>query len=1354
MANNRPRIAAPTTLAGLTLAVVAALGAIYQGGRLRERIVDDRTPSELNVAYLEAWLRSAPSDPVYLRVLGEQYIALGQIDHAEKIAARLTALDAPVARRNGERLALRCDMQRAFAATPGSADREAGLARAREHLAAMAAESWSVDDLRTLAGQALAAGATDVAVRYEMRLVQADPDRRLYWQRRVAQHRLGLGDYRGTAQAYFAAQAMDTDRASARRDFLAAVRALQSGNLLDEALSEGDAHLGALADDRESLEAMLTLARAAHRTDLVERYGRALMKFVAPSATGDTLSETRGGVVPVSLATVSASASASLKVEQAVEQAHGAYAPRQPQRGVWLRLGQAEAERLQAARGASGSTRFAAAAFPAEGRVRVVRIATGAAVPASRPAASAQSSAHGGTNATGALALTLYQSFLEAGDLANAERIATAEVTRAPDDAAWLARLAQVQEWRNEPAAALQSWLADAKATGDATAWRNVQRLAPMLHDDERYVQALAHASNAAPDDMTLVDGVIAAYERLGRPDDALAFLNARAHGPQADAIRSRIALLAQRAGRDDLALATYRSLQHRAPSKVEYALHGANLLYAHNDFAGALAMLKRSAPYATDADVLFWRTYGQLAQRLQDEEQTHLAYRHLLAGGQASPEDLAAMTFFYDPHPLDAARTAERQYQRTGEIRALRDAIDYYLAAHARERVAALLEHLTPEQRAAAERDSGFLAARAEYQRQSGKVGDALDDLRRAIARPEATPDTRAAYLWMLVDQGSEGELRTVLQRWRAASLENESLWGPFAAAELRLNRPVAALEYLRRQAAAQARDPLWLLTYADAQELAGHPGLAWSMRREVWRGLMRETEAARTAKPGPRAGGPALRLPARGDWEASTQLQGRRAMLAQTLTNGDFARRLLDSLTGPSADAPADPSSVSLLGNAKGLSPLPSLSTRGAQYRSQREAVARDVAVAWAVSHERYDVAKRWLARRYALRLAGAQDEQLAIALANDDVRKIDALLDDRTAVLPLANRIDGASRADRQGQAQALAFAGLDGAPDDDDMHQRLVDTSLFWNQSIEASVDNYVEHPLDYVQQTLGGSLKLSDHYMIGMRAYQREQRSADTTQLVGVDPLDRAAEFYARRLTHDTRAELGFGRRTALDSFYTFRAEATVGTNSPLSFNASVARNAEATELQTLQVGGMKDKAMGGFTWQMTPRWSVSGSIEADRFYSQARTFVGSGAVQQAEIDYKIRTEYPDYTLRFVGAHGQYNDSGQSDALLARLLPADAGPATASTFTPNSYTEFGAYIGFGNDLVDRYTHAWRPYLDVGTVHDTVQGWGVDANVGIAGSVFGGDQAALYFRHQRVAQTGSAVTVIGARYRWLY
>lgn len=1336
MPSKRPRIAGPFTLAGLTLVVATALGGIYHAGHLRERIVDDGTPSELNVAYLEAWLRGAPADPEYLHAAGDQYLALGQLDRAELVAARLQTLGTDSARRDGEQLRLRCALQRAFAAAPGSADRQALVSRVRAQLDAMASEPWDVADLRSFAAQALAVGAPDIAARFETRLVAADPEHRLDWQRQVAVHRLGMGDYRGAAQAYFAAQAMDTDRALARRDFIAAVRTLQSGNLLDDALAQGGAHLGALADDREALEVMLTLARAAQRTDLVEHYARALMNFVGQQESRDATDS----MVRVSL------------LESRAKHVLSASPPND--RGVsprWLRIAALE----RPASGPRRSNGIILADFSSASRARLIRVAAGA-----DSARAAASHADGSSDAVAAkpnpsLALKLYQSFLEAGDLANAERVAATEVTHAPDAREWRARLAQVQEWRNEPAAALQSWLVDAKTSGDPVAWRNVQRLAPMLHDDASYVQALAYASNAAPGDMTLVDGVVAAYERLGRADDALAFLDARAHGPYSEAIQSRIATLAERAGHDDLALKNYESLQRKTPRNAEYALRGANLLYQRNDFAGALAMLKRTAPYATDADAQFWRTYAQLARLLQDDADANLAYRHLLAGGHPVPEDLAAMTFFYDAHPLDAARTAERQYTQTGDITALRDAIGYYLAAHAPERAATLLAQMTPAQRAAAERNSGFLAARAEYERQSGKLSDALDDLRRAVALPGASPDTCAAYLWMVVDEGPEDELHGALRRWRARSLDDESLWGPFGAAEMRLHRPVAALRYLRRQAAAREYDPLWLLAYADAQEMAGHAGLAWSIRRDVWHALSREgASSAHLAGAGPHAGAPRLDVPAASDWEATTQLQGRRAILAQTFAGGDFASRLLDSLTGPTSAPPEDASSKSLLGDAHGVPPLPSPASREVQYRRLHEAVARDVAVAWAVSRERYDVAKRWLARRYALRLAGAQDEQLAIALANDDLPQIDALLADRTAALPLSNRIDAARRIDRQGQAQALAFEGLDGAPDDSDMHQRLVDTSLFWNQSIDASVDSYVEHPLDYVEQTLGGSLKLSDHYMIGMRARQREQRSADTTQLVGVDPLDRSAEFYARRLTRDTRTEIGFGRRTAMDSFNTFRAEATAGVNSPLSFNASIARNAEATELQSLLVGGMKDKAEGGFAWQITPRWTLTGSIEADRFYSQARTFVGSGILQQAEVDYKIRTEYPDYTLRFTGAHGQYNDSGQPDALLARLVPASAGPVTAASMMPNSYTQMGAFFGFGNDLVDRYTHAWRPYLDVGMVHDTVQGWGVDANVGIAGSVFGGDQAALYFQHQHVAQSGSAVTMIGARYRWLY
>jgi polysaccharide biosynthesis protein PelB len=1337
VANDRPRIASPLTLAGTTLALVAALSGVYGAAHLSTRVVDDTTPSALNTAYLEAWLRSEPTDPVYLKALGEQYFGLGRLADAQVVAKRLAALGTAGERRAADYLDLRCELQLTFAAKPDSPERAAHTARAEALLGAMIAETQDPAQLQWLAKQALAVNAPGLAARYSERLIAVDPEHRLHWQREAASQYLATGAYREAAAGYFAAQAMATTPADARRNFIAAVRALQAGNLLDDALAQGGARLGALAGDRATLEVMLELARAANRPDLVQRYARALMPFV-------TQREPEAGAIRLAAAHLPAHLRPSTP------------AGRAPQHARWLRLpGIERFERVRSnhafatpieANFETGLKANFKANFgpnPASAhRVRLLRVSAPA--PASAAAAAAATQP-----ADDKLALTLYQSFLEANDLGNAETVATKQSQRPGASPEWRKRLAQVQEWHNEPMAALQSWLAYAKATDDPEAWRNVQRIAPMLDDDDAYVQSLVHASDAAPDNLKLVDDVMAAYERLGRPNDGLAFLKARASGARTEEMLRRYAWLSQRNGNYDEALATYQRLQQAAPRNTEYAERSANLLYQRGNYVEALDALKRAEPYAGDADVLYWRTYSQLARLLQDDKDTDRAYRHLLTNPDTGSDDFVTMNFFYAPYPIDAARTATRQFRKTGEVQALRDALNYYVAAHALDQTGALLASLTPEQLASAARDPGFLAARAEYERQIGHLDAALADLRAAVAMPNPSTETIAAYLWMVVDAGTEDELRAALKRWRDNSLDDEMLWGPYAAGEMQLNRPEAALTYLRRQAVTSGNDPLWLLTWADAQEMAGHPELAWALRRRVWLALLREAPAGASA-----AGAKHLVQPARSEWEAVQQLQGRRALLAQILENGDTAAHLLNALTRSDTRAPDDASAHSLLGNAAGVDPLPAARERDAQYQKLQHSVARDVAVAWALSLERNDVAKRWLSRRYATDLSSQRNEQLTIALAEENTQQVTQILDTRSAALTLYTRIDAENFVDRQGAAQAHAFAGLDGAPYDDQLHERLVDTSLFWDQSLGTSIENYIEHPLDYVQQTVAASLKLTDHYLIGLLGIQRWQRSADTTQLVNVDSVDRQASFFVRRQTNDSTVNASFGRRDGLDSFYTFRLDGSTGDGSPLQLSGSLARNADADETQTLFVGGMKDLVTGNLLWQIDPRWSFDASLEADRFYSQARNLIGTGSVQQAEVDYKIRTEYPDYTLRFVAAHGGYNDSGTPDALISRLVPASDGPITAATFMPNSYTQFGAYVGFGNDLAQRYTHAWRPYLDLGIVHDTVQGWGLNADIGIAGSVFGGDHAAIYFEHEHLAQTGSQLTMIGARYRWLY
>jgi len=159
-------------------------------------------------------------------------------------------------------------------------------------------------------------------------------------------------------------------------------------------------------------------------------------------------------------------------------------------------------------------------------------------------------------------------------------------------------------------------------------------------------------------------------------------------------------------------------------------------------------------------------------------------------------------------------------------------------------------------------------------------------------------------------------------------------------------------------------------------------------------------------------------------------------------------------------------------------------------------------------------------------------------------------------------------------------------------------------------------------------------------------------------------------------------------------------------------------------------------------------------VEGNRFYGQDRSFLGSGMVFDGEIGHRFRVEYPDYTIRVVGTVARYNATGTVSPLMARLLASGAAPVV-DQIMPRSFNQFGMLFGFGTDYLDRYTRAWRPFMDAGMLHDNREGWGVQAQIGVAGSVFGNDHLALYIEHQSITRAGtSPLTEIGLRYRWLY
>ncbi|WP_175105629.1 tetratricopeptide repeat protein [Pararobbsia alpina] len=1400
----RARILQPWLLGLLALAVTGVLATAYPRSTLQRRLLDGDKPNALSVAYLEAWLRVAPDDRDFIGVLAAQYLRVGRFDDAGQLADRMAKSNDDELRHSAVLISTGIGEARAYGMTEDNPARAAAMDDLRSLFDIAAEFKWQAPVLRTLAQRAIAAGASKAAISFYQQLSVIDHSDAVDSQMRITQLALGSRAYERAADAYFNAQSRVGSVAEQRQYFMSALAAYQSGGLLDQALAEGEKHLGRLQYDPLTIETMLNLARSANRRDMIQRYAKALSNLTSALDPRKTDGKDRLADAPVAansrrgtrrIADHGHASASRWKMWHTVvahpDDFEGWYYADGPR--AMRRAGGADGVRLQRvtatlqdSNASAGTLLMAQVALAASASEAPVKVKAPAAAPM-RASMSAADREHYDDLA--------YEAFLESADVTSAMRLAQRRVNADPTSSVWQRRLAQSAEWSNQPMIALQAWHAVAEQTNAVDAWQQVLRIAPALNDDEAYVDALLHQSDLDPKNLKRVDAVVDAYERLGRPDDALAFLKRREVGTQRIDVMRRYAALAQRAGQDDLAEATYVELQKIAGPNADDALRLANLYYAHRDYKGAFGALKVALPVATTANENFWRTYGQLARMLENDDAVHLANSKLLAGNHATDEDLGDMAYFYDGHPLDAGRIAELQYRNTGTPRALQDAIYYYVQARAWPRLTKLLASLTPKERAVIDNSPDALAMIAEYERQTRQPQAALRDLRRAASLPGASPDVQSAYLWTLVDFGSDDELRETIGRWRDRSLDVAALWGPYAAGLVRLNRPAEALAYFRREASASKGDPLWVLALADAEEAAGNDQSAWSLRRYVWTQLL-----ALDPDAGPLpAGAPSRgRLPAglsNDDAERREELRQRRVTLSEMFENGDSSKRVLiemlradgaqsdtstmqESVLGnvgklPKVDTPAVAGGVAAAdapltrpGQSSGgkitrapLSPDDPLVTAGmspVQLKQQRQisSAAIEVSVAWALSKESDPLAKAWLTREYANRLTRPVDAELSVALADHDIRTIDRVLDSKGASrVRVENRIDAYELADRQGEAQTLAFLSLDGAPANDDLHARLSDLATDRNQSVYFGVRSVTANPLAYWETKVGGELALSDHFSIALQGIQLNQRTTNAQLLTGVPSTDRTFNFIGHYQTTSEDVALVLGRRDALTSFYTQALSAEFGRGTPLHFTFQIGRNQFADESQEVQVGGVKDMLRGEVEWDVLPRVFVRGSLEGDYFYAQDRQRIGSGALMDGEIGYRFRIEYPDVAVRIVGTHGNYSPEDSTVPFLQRLVPVGDIP-TAATFMPQSYSQYGIAAGFGTDLLERYTRAWRPFLDVGLIHDSNFGWGPQILVGLAGSVFGNDHAAVYYQHEAVSNLGTSTTEFGVRYRWLF
>jgi hypothetical protein len=187
----------------------------------------------------------------------------------------------------------------------------------------------------------------------------------------------------------------------------------------------------------------------------------------------------------------------------------------------------------------------------------------------------------------------------------------------------------------------------------------------------------------------------------------------------------------------------------------------------------------------------------------------------------------------------------------------------------------------------------------------------------------------------------------------------------------------------------------------------------------------------------------------------------------------------------------------------------------------------------------------------------------------------------------------------------------------------------------------------------------------------------------------------------------------------------------------------------------MRVAGRQDKLQLDLNWAVTERIFLNTEIAGSLLDTQDGESLGSGARAVFTAGYKFRFDYPDYSLRLTtGIYDYSREDGAISGDAARLVPDDV-TADSSFFLPGDYTQYGIYVGFGEEFRDRYTRRWRPFLDFGITYNTASGIGTDLSAGIGGRVLGDDHLAIGIgRIEGGGGLGEIDQIFRAVYRYWY
>lgn len=879
-----------------------------------------------------------------------------------------------------------------------------------------------------------------------------------------------------------------------------------------------------------------------------------------------------------------------------------------------------------------------------------------------------------------------YDVYLANKNLAAAWQVANKALSADANNLFWLQRFAQVSEWIGKPVEALAAWRTYAQASNQQAAWDNVGRLAEALYDDEtlllyqKRVVGLNHNNEAA------IIKLVATYERLGQPLEGLAFLQQLGKKSQAKrTLLTAEANLAERAGQDQHAITVLSQLiQHFKPIDNHWLLRRAALWFQRGKILEAWQSLAEIEAQMPARAPEYWHTYAELSRLLNKKEVAERAYQHLTDEFVFDEGDLINYAALQNENePLNAAFLSELSYRLYKRDNAVINLLYLYQKANYPQGVHRFLALLSAEELARFEQNPLFLEQRGQFYWQQKQLAAAQSDYERALSLDPKRSTALQGLVGVLTEQGNRQFLQAVLLAANSTAQRSPALWQSWALAWLYLQQPSRALPFQHAYYRDHPQDALAALTLAELMANVGQNDEAYALRQHIFnQRLLFEQQAT---------------------GERLTQLQ-----------NSLFA-----------------------------LS-LPQQAPEQSQYQLQQRlkntqdisAFEQEVSLSWLLNHEQFDQARHWLAQRPSSAPIPAW-ASLNLALQNQDNDTINHLLNQQLEQLPIYDRIEAARRVNRDDLAEDLAFNTQDAYANDDELHRRYSDLLSVRGHQLQLETAQIELGALEQQQQLLLWATPLNRLWRMSAQIKQQQNSSSNHTLLNPTLPNSQQLELAWQQQSTQQEWQLALTQQDGWSSVTGWRIKHQYRFDSKIAASWQWLHQQTATESTGLLLAGMKNRWAAGLNWTPTGREYVNAELSLDDYLSQDGQNLGSGQIIQIDAGHRLFAAQSDHVLKITLGIGKFSPQANISPAFNMLL-GQGQNLNSGFFIPQDYQQLGIAWAFGQVNDKQYQRGLRLMGELGVNSSNVGGTGVNARMGVQGSVFGNDRLSLQLIHSQSGQ----------------